>query len=126
MRSADVAGSSGTTACELSLPALAHAVVRDICDGGAAERRRSRHQSAGDSTPHLTETSHWYGNRPTQPDYLPVIGPAPNHRNVVLAFGHQHLGLSLAAITAELVTDIVQGHTPRFDITALSARRFGS
>ena len=75
--------------------------------------------------PHLTETSHWHGDRPTLPDYLPVIGPAPNHRNVVLAFGHQHLGLSLAAITAELATDIIQGRTPRFDITALSARRFG-
>lgn len=75
--------------------------------------------------PHLTETSHWYGDRPTLPDYLPMIGAAPNHRNVVLAFGHQHLGLSLAAITAELVTDVVQGRTPRLDITALSARRFG-
>ncbi|MBI2740302.1 MAG: FAD-binding oxidoreductase [Rhodospirillales bacterium] len=75
--------------------------------------------------PHLTETSRWCGDRPTLPDYLPMIGPAPNHRNVVLAFGHQHLGLSLAAITGELVTDVVQGRTPRLDITALSARRFG-
>lgn len=72
----------------------------------------------------LTETSRWCGDRPTLPDYLPIVSPAPNHHNVVLAFGHQHLGLSLAAITAELVTDVVQGRRPRLDITALSARRF--
>jgi glycine/D-amino acid oxidase-like deaminating enzyme len=78
------------------------------------------------SRPHLTGTSHWCGDRPTLPDYLPMIGPAPHHRNVVLAFGHQHLGLSLAAITAELVTDLVQGRAPRLDITALSTSRFGN
>src|SRR6185437_3178659 len=84
-------------------------------------RRRTTPPAVLFDRPKLTETSRWYGDRPTLPDYLPIIGTAPNHHNVVLAFGHQHLGLSLAATTAELVTDVIQVRTPRLDITALSA-----
>ena len=48
----------------------------------------------------------WMGFRPTLPDSLPVIGQAPNHHNVYFNFGHQHLGLTLAAFTAELISDV--------------------
>lgn len=75
--------------------------------------------------PHLVGASHWHGDRPTLPDYLPIVGPTTNHPNIVLAFGHQHLGLTLAAITAELVTDVIQGRQSRLDIAGLSALRFG-
>jgi len=74
--------------------------------------------------PGLTEQSRWFGDRPTLPDYLPVIGPMSGHRNVVMAFGHQHLGLTLAAVTADLVSDLVTGQDTRFDISALSVNRF--
>lgn len=46
----------------------------------------------------------WMGFRPTLPDSLPVIGQAPNHQRVFFNFGHQHLGLTLAAISAQLIT----------------------
>jgi D-amino-acid dehydrogenase len=45
----------------------------------------------------------WYGARPTLPDYLPAIGRWRGASNLSYAFGHQHLGLTLAPITAELV-----------------------
>lgn len=45
----------------------------------------------------------WYGARPTLPDYLPAIGRWPGADNLSYAFGHQHLGLTLATTTAELV-----------------------
>ena len=45
----------------------------------------------------------WMGMRPSFPDSLPAIGKAPHHSNLYLAFGHQHLGLTQAAITAELI-----------------------
>lgn len=74
--------------------------------------------------PDLAERSHWFGDRPTLPDYLPMVGLVPGCRNVTLAFGHQHLGLTLAAVTAELVSDLVNGRHPRVDISALSVSRF--
>ena len=68
----------------------------------------------------------WMGARPTLPDYLPGIGRAPGAPNLLYAVGHQHLGLTLAAPTAELIGDLVAGRKPRFDIKALDLRRFGA
>ena len=47
----------------------------------------------------------WMGFRPSLPDSLPIIDQACEGR-VLLAFGHQHLGLTQAAITAELITQL--------------------
>lgn len=49
----------------------------------------------------------WVGARPTLPDYLPAIGRLSEFPNVFYAFGHQHLGLTLAPLTGELVRDLV-------------------
>jgi D-amino-acid dehydrogenase len=51
--------------------------------------------------------STWQGARPTLPDYLPAIGRSRAAANLVYAFGHQHLGVTLAAITGELVCSLV-------------------
>jgi D-amino-acid dehydrogenase len=67
----------------------------------------------------------WMGSRPTLPDYLPGIGRLSGTPNLFYAVGHQHLGLTLAAPTAELIGDLVAGRKPRFDIAALDLRRFG-
>ncbi|SDU91628.1 NAD(P)/FAD-dependent oxidoreductase [Pseudomonas mucidolens] len=44
----------------------------------------------------------WMGFRPSLPDSLPVIDQVCDGK-VLLAFGHQHLGLTQAAVTAELI-----------------------
>lgn len=49
----------------------------------------------------------WMGFRPSLPDSLPVIDRLENGR-VLLAFGHQHLGLTQAALTAEWVAALLQ------------------
>jgi len=49
------------------------------------------------------EATFWMGNRPSTPDGLPIIDRASRTRNVILAFGHGHFGLSGAPMTAELV-----------------------
>ena len=64
------------------------------------------------------------GIRPTVPDYLPVIGPSPRHRNVFVATGHQHIGLTTATVTARIVRDLVAGKPPAIDITPFAAGRF--
>jgi D-amino-acid dehydrogenase len=67
----------------------------------------------------------WMGPRPTLPDYLPGIGRARGPHELFYAVGHQHLGLTLAAVTADLIADLVTGRAPRFDIKAFDLRRFG-
>lgn len=66
----------------------------------------------------------WMGYRPSTPDSLPVIGRSARSRNVIYAFGHGHLGLTLSAITAELVKTLVDGDTPPFDLTPYRINRF--
>ncbi len=72
----------------------------------------------------LTGTTRWYGDRPTLPDYLPMIGPAPRAKNAVLALGHQHLGLSLAAVTGKLVAEIIAGQPSAVPLAPFRANRF--
>ncbi|TGX56228.1 FAD-binding oxidoreductase [Sphingomonas gei] len=67
----------------------------------------------------------WMGARPTLPDYLPAIGRSRRATNLLYAFGHQHLGLTLAPITAELVTALAEGSTPNIDLTPFDLERFG-
>jgi D-amino-acid dehydrogenase len=59
------------------------------------------------------------------PDSLPVIGPSPRDPRVVYAFGHGHVGLTLAGITGRIVADIVSGRQAPIDIAPLRPDRFG-
>ncbi len=68
----------------------------------------------------------WMGPRPTLPDYLPGIGRVHGPHDVYYAIGHQHLGLTLAAITADLVADLVMCRSPRLDVAAFDLARFGT
>ena len=81
---------------------------------------------AADFLPGLDTTggTQWMGFRPSMPDSLPVIGAAPGHPNLILAFGHGHLGLTQSAGTAELLADLVAGRPPRIDLAPYSATRF--
>ncbi|AQR75578.1 FAD-binding oxidoreductase [Sphingomonas sp. LM7] len=67
----------------------------------------------------------WMGARPTLPDYLPAIGRSRRASNLLYAFGHQHLGLTLAPITAELVAAMADEGTPIIDLTPFDLERFG-
>ena len=66
----------------------------------------------------------WMGHRPSLPDSLPVLGSLPGRRNVLLAFGHDHVGLALAGITGELVTELALGETPCVDLAPFRPDRF--
>lgn len=68
--------------------------------------------------------SRWMGERPTLPDYLPGIGKSARAGNLFYAFGHQHLGLTLAAVTGELIADLVTGRTPAIDLAPFDLTRF--
>lgn len=66
----------------------------------------------------------WMGFRPSLPDSLPVIGPSVGGPEVIHAYGHGHIGLTLAPITARIVADLVAGRVPELDITPYRVGRF--
>ena len=75
--------------------------------------------------PDLPEpTMSWMGFRPSLPDSLPVIGPSRSGSDVIHAFGHGHIGLTLAPITGRIVADLVLGQEPEVDITPYLPTRF--
>jgi D-amino-acid dehydrogenase len=57
----------------------------------------------------------WRGARPTLPDSLPMIGAAPGHQGLWLAFGNQHLGFSTGPMTGELLAALFNGEAPPID-----------
>ncbi len=59
----------------------------------------------------------WAGLRPGTPDSKPYIGPVPGFEGLVAATGHFRSGLTLAPITADLITQLITGATPEFDLT---------
>ena len=66
----------------------------------------------------------WCGPRPTLADYLPAIGRLQTHPAIHYAFGHQHLGLTLAASTAEWLEQMALGRPPPTWLDALRIERF--
>ena len=68
--------------------------------------------------------STWMGRRPTLPDSLPIIGESSKNKNIIYAFGHQHIGWTLGAITGKIITTITNGKKPNINIEAYSPNRF--
>ena len=66
----------------------------------------------------------WLGFRPTLPDFLPILGPSLKNKNIIYAFGHQHLGWTLGAITGKIVSGIVAGEKTNLDLSPYSSKRF--
>lgn len=54
----------------------------------------------------------WTGFRAATPDKLPLIGPMPGYENLLLATGHEGLGITTSLGTARLVVDELLRRTP--------------
>jgi glycine/D-amino acid oxidase-like deaminating enzyme len=72
------------------------------------------------------EPTIWMGFRPSFPDTLPVIGPAPGRPGLFLLFGHGHYGMTGGPTGARLVTQMMQGEAPSINPAPYSASRFDS
>ena len=66
----------------------------------------------------------WLGFRPTLPDYLPVIGPSKNYKNVFYSFGHHHLGWTLGAISGKIISKMVSNENTNLELDPYSSLRF--
>src|SRR6056300_241993 len=75
----------------------------------------------GDLPEHEDE---WLGFRPTLPDFLPVMGPSKNYKNVFYCFGHHHLGWTLGPISGKIVSGMVAEENTNLDLNPYSSHRF--
>jgi len=66
----------------------------------------------------------WLGFRPTLPDYLPVIGPSKNYKNIFYSFGHHHLGWTLAAISGKIISNMIADKKTNLNLEPYSSKRF--
>ena len=66
----------------------------------------------------------WLGFRPTLPDFLPVLGPSKNYKNVFYSFGHHHLGWTLGAISGKIISNMIAGEKTNLDLQPYSSNRF--
>ena len=66
----------------------------------------------------------WLGFRPSLPDFLPVIGPSKNYKNVFYSFGHHHLGWTLGAISGKIISNMIANENTNIDLKPYSSLRF--
>ena len=66
----------------------------------------------------------WRGLRPCAPDGMPYLGRTTKFSNLILATGHGMMGMSLSPITGKIVSELVSGEKPPFDLSLLSPDRY--
>jgi len=67
----------------------------------------------------------WLGFRPSLPDFLPIIGPSKNYKNVFYSFGHNHLGWTLGAISGKIISKMIANENTNLNLKPYSSLRFG-
>nr|WP_243853799.1 FAD-binding oxidoreductase [Sphingopyxis panaciterrae] len=66
----------------------------------------------------------WMGVRPSFPDALPAIGEVSGKAGLFYSFGHQHVGLTLAASSAKLLAELMLNRRPGIDPAPFDLDRF--
>jgi D-amino-acid dehydrogenase len=77
-------------------------------------------QESSSAEPHES----WFGWRPMTWDGLPIISRCPGLENVIVAAGHNMLGLSMAPATGEMVAGLLSKQSPVIDPQPYSLERF--
>jgi D-amino-acid dehydrogenase len=72
----------------------------------------------------LDKVTRWAGNRPSLPDGLPVLGPAPKYENAYFAFGNGHFGITGGPVMGKYLAEIVAGRATDIDLAPFSPTRF--
>lgn len=65
-------------------------------------------------------TRRWTGLRPASPDHRPFIGPWPGRPSVLVAAGHEGLGITTSLATGRLIADLLTGRTSEIDRTTFA------
>ena len=82
-------------------------------------------RQVADLFPELTydRVDEWMGHRPATADSIPVIGISPNASNVLLGYGHHHVGLTGGPKTGRWLAQIVAGQPINTDLAAYAPDR---
>ena len=70
------------------------------------------------------EKIEWLGHRPALVDSLPMLGYLDKNKQILVAFGHQHLGLTAGAKTGRIVADLIIGNDIKLKISNYRPNRF--
>ncbi len=70
------------------------------------------------------DASIWMGHRPSLPDSLPAIDEVSTHPGLFVACGHGHTGVTAAAATGRLMTQMLLKQTPMLDPRPYRLARF--
>lgn len=65
----------------------------------------------------------WTGFRAATPDKLPFIGPSPRQENLLIATGHEGLGITTSLATARLLVDHIVGRAQEIPAAPYAAAR---
>lgn len=96
-------------------PAVEHAILARML-----ERAREFLPRIGE----LPVVRTWTGLRPSTADNLPAIGRVPNLERLMVAAGHEGLGITTSLSTAALVRDLALGRAPAIDPAPYRLERF--
>ena len=66
----------------------------------------------------------WMGHRPSMPDGLPCLGTAAATPDVLLGFGHGHVGLVAGPRTARILAAMLTGAPPEIPVAPFAPGRF--
>jgi glycine/D-amino acid oxidase-like deaminating enzyme len=67
----------------------------------------------------------WMGFRPSTPDSLAILGEMPGRPGLYLATGHGHFGMTGGPPSGKIVSQLIMGKSPAFDISPYAPTRFG-
>jgi glycine/D-amino acid oxidase-like deaminating enzyme len=70
------------------------------------------------------QVRYWMGFRPSTPDSLPIVGPAPKHPGLHFVFGHGHFGMTGGPPSGRLAARLIAGQAPGIDPAPYAAQRF--
>jgi glycine/D-amino acid oxidase-like deaminating enzyme len=66
----------------------------------------------------------WMGFRPSTPDSLPILGEVQRRKDLYLALGHGHFGMTGGPPSGKIVSDLVLGRAPIVDVSPYGVDRF--
>jgi D-amino-acid dehydrogenase len=66
----------------------------------------------------------WFGWRPMTYDSTPIIDRCPSLRNVLIAAGHNMLGLSMSPATGKLAAELLGEQPPHLEVAPYAVTRF--
>jgi D-amino-acid dehydrogenase len=71
------------------------------------------------------EVKVWMGHRPSMPDGLPCLGPSRASADVLLGFGHGHVGLVAGPRSAQILVAMLAERAPPVPAAPFLPARFG-